>query len=70
MRIRLLSALALLMTSLPAAPREAPAAEAGWVCKAYCELVNAICQAGAVPAGDAEPCLHLYRGCRDGCEAD
>jgi hypothetical protein len=70
MRIRLIAALALLLASVPAAPRQAPAAEAGWICTAYCELINAICQAGAVPTGDAEPCLHLYRGCRAGCEAE
>ena len=70
MRIRLIAALAFLLASVPAAPRQAPAAQAGWICTAYCELINAICQAGAVPTGDAEPCLHLYRGCRAGCEAE
>ena len=31
--------------------------------------INAICQAGAAPLGNEEPCNHLYRGCMDGCNA-
>jgi hypothetical protein len=69
MKIRLVAGLALLLASIQPAPPEAPAAEAaGKLCRAYCELVNLICQAGAAPAGNEEPCVHLYRGCRDGCE--
>jgi hypothetical protein len=70
-KIRLIAGLALLLASIPPAPPQADAAEAaGKLCRAYCELVNMICQAGAVPTGDEEPCLHLYRGCVDGCDVE
>ncbi len=70
MRLRVLTAIALLFASLPAAPADAPAAEAaGKLCRIYCETINAICQAGAAPLGNEEPCIHLYRGCLDGCNA-
>ena len=69
MKIRLVAGLALLLASIQPAPPEASAAQsAGKICRAYCELVNMICQAGAAPAGNEEPCVHLYRGCLDGCE--
>jgi hypothetical protein len=71
MKIRLVAGLALLLASVPPAPQEASAAQAaGKLCRAYCELVNMVCQAGAAPAGNEEPCVHLYRGCRDGCEIE
>lgn len=70
MKIRLLSGLALLLASMPPAPAEAPAAEAaGKLCRIYCETIAVLCQAGAAALGNDEPCIILYRGCLDGCNA-
>lgn len=70
MKIRLLTGVALLLASLPPAPTEAPAAQAaGKLCRIYCETISVLCQAGAAPIGNDEPCIHLYRGCLDGCNA-
>ena len=70
MRTRLLTACALLLAGLPPVPADAPAAEeAGKLCRIYCETINILCQAGAAPLGNEEPCVHLYRGCIDGCNA-
>ena len=70
MKIRLLTGVALLLASLPPAPAEAPAAQAaGQLCRIYGGTSRGLCQAGAAPRGADEPCIHLYRGCLDGCNA-
>lgn len=69
MRIRLLTGVALLLAALPPVPTEASAAQAGKLCRIYCETISVLCQAGAAPLGNDEPCIHLYRGCLDGCNA-
>ena len=71
MRIRLLTGVALLLAALPPVPTEASAAQAaaGKLCRIYCETLSVMCQAGAAPLGNDEPCIHLYRGCLDGCNA-
>ena len=70
MKIRLLTGVALLLASLPPAPAEAPAAPAaGKLCRTNSVTISGLCQAGAAPVGNDEPCIHLYRGCLDGCNA-